>query len=41
MDGCVMDVHFVKQLDGANKLKALQGKEKRHERLRDVIQKAF
>ncbi len=25
MDGCVMGVHFVKWLDGANKLKASQG----------------
>ena len=41
MDGCVMGFHSGRQLEGANKLKALQGKEKRHERLRGVIQKAF
>lgn len=41
MDGCVMGFHFVQRLDVANKLRALQGKEKRHERLRGVIQKAF
>ena len=41
MDGCVMGFHSGRQLDGVNNLKALQGKEKRHERLRGVIQKAF
>ena len=27
MDGCVMGLHFVQQLDIANKLRALQSKE--------------